>query len=250
VQATTAIGDGAVAVDWDTAEAADEGPETLKNAPAGSEASYRALPGAALQPKSYAAWTRDFEQWLQRAQALRVFLAPSLGLASTPGESERDFRIRLQQSSREDRDAEVQKLRARYAPKVERLANKVRTAQEAVSREQSQAQQQNLQSVVSIGATVLGALMGRKMVSMSTLGRATTAARGMSRSMKESQDISRASEKLDEAKRELDELQKEVEDAVAELTAKTGDVTIETVELKPKRGSVDVRLVTLAWKGE
>ena len=132
---------------------------------------------------------------------------------------------------------------------MQRLASKVRSAEEAVGREEQQAQQQKVQSAVSIGATMLGALLGRKAVSMSTLGRATTAARGVSRSMKESQDIARANERLHEAQAELKSLETELEAEVTALIATTAaTIPVETSEIKPKRGAVDVRLVSLAWK--
>jgi hypothetical protein len=249
LQVVTPLGTGAVAADWDAATGVQDDPESLQQAPpSGEAADYGPLPPAALQAKSYVDWTRDFTQWLQRSHALRLYSAKSLGLVSQPDETERDFRIRLQQASRETRDGSVETIRARYATKVGRLTQKVRSAEEAVAREQQQAQQQTVQSAVSIGATLLGALMGRKAVSMSTLGRATTAARGVSRSMKETQDISRAKERLEEASRELEEMQRAVESEIAELTATAGAVELETIDIKPKRGAVDVRLVTLAWK--
>ena len=248
VQAIAPVTQGPVPVDWETATPVDEQPESLQASPAGNGARYRSLPAVALQPKSYADWTRDFTQWLQRSQSLKLFSAPSARLVSMPGESERDFRIRLRQESHEARDEAVEALRTRYAAKIERLAGKVRTAEESVAREEQQSQQQTIQSAVSIGATMLGALMGRKMVSMSTLGRATTAARGVSRSMKEGQDIARAKERLEEARRELDDMQKTVDAEVAKLTDGAADAPLETIEIKPKRGAVDVRLVTLAWK--
>ena len=51
-------------------------------------------------------------------------------------------------------------------------------------------------AAVSLGATIFGALLGRKAISASSLGRATTAARGMSRIGKESQDVTRATENV------------------------------------------------------
>jgi cell division protein FtsB len=83
---------------------------------------------------------------------------------------------------------------------------------------------------------------------MSTLGRATTAARGVSRSMKESGDIAHAQERQREAEAELKEAQAELEREVQELQDGAPDATIETTEVKPKKTGVDVRLVALAWK--
>jgi hypothetical protein len=247
IQVVTPITEGAVPVEWEAATTVDDAPESLHESPADG-ASYGALPAAARQAKAYAVWIRGFEQWVQRSRTLRLLADPAMRLVSQPGESERDFRIRLQQASREARDSSVEALRARFASKVERLSQKVKSAEEIVAREQQQAQHQTLQSAVSIGATMLGALMGRKAVSMSTLGRATTAARGVGRSVKEAQDIARAKERLETARRELEALQQTIEAEVADLTAKTGSTNLETIEIRPKRGAVEVRLVTLAWK--
>jgi hypothetical protein len=96
---------------------------------------------------------------------------------------------------------------------------------------------------------MLGALMGRKTVSVSTLGRATTAARGVGRSMKEAQDVARAQERLQEAEAELAAVEAELRDEIAALEHGPDAAAIDVIEIKPKRGGVDVRLVALAWKG-
>jgi len=72
--------------------------------------------------------------------------------------------------------------------------------------------------------------------------------RGVGRSVKESQDVGRAQEKLSDAQRELKALEAEISEEIAALTAvDPGAVAIDTIEVKPKRGGVDVRLVALAW---
>ena len=250
VQALTPFADSAVPIDWEQAEATTVRPQALLTTlPAGGPAAHTPPPAPALSPKSYAGWQKDLEQWIARARPLQILFAPSVKLTSRPGESERDFQIRVTQAAREARDAEVEKLRARYAPKMQRLTAKVRSSQDSVAREQQQAQQQTLQSAVSIGSTLLGALMGRKAISMSTLGRATTAARGVSRSMKESQDIAKAQERVQGAQGELAELEAELVREVAEIeAAASAAVPIETLDIKPKRGGVDVRLLALVWK--
>ena len=250
VQATVPFANGAVPIDWDRAETTTVPATALVAAPPppGPHA-FDALPSAALTPASYARWQKDFAQWVGRTRSLVLQSAPSLKLVSKPGESERDFQLRVTHSAREARDAAVEKLRQRYAPKVQRLTAKLRTAEDAVAREQQQAQQQKLQSAVSIGTTLLGALMGRKAVSMSTLGRATTAARGVGRSMKEAQDIAHAEERVREVQAELKALETELAAEIATLEATaTAAVPLDTIELKPKRGGVDVRLVSLVWK--
>jgi hypothetical protein len=244
VIATVQFDDGPVTVNWDDAAGSDESPDALATEPAGA-AEYGHPPAEALDPKRYPQWSRDFSQWVVRARPLQLFSVAALKLTSTPGEDERAFRIRVQQRQRESRDASVDKLRAGYAPKVARLTEKVRQAQDAVGREQQQAQQQTLQTAVSVGATILGAFMGRHAVSMSSLGRATTAARGVSRSMKESGDVARAQERLQEAQQQLQDLQNEMEQEIAALGAT--EASIETTQVAAKKTNVEVRLVALAW---
>ena len=251
LRVTVPFSDGAVPIDWEHAEPSDATTEQLTGTPPASASGvrYRSLPVAGMDPKRYAAWTKDFQQWVLRAERLMLYAAPSLKLTSHTGESERDFRQRLRQARREARDAAVQKLRDKYAPKVARLNQRLQTAGDAVTREEQQASQQKTQTMVSVGATVFGALFGRKAVSMSTLGRATTAVRGVGRSVKETQDIARAQERRQEAERELTSLEGELADDIAALGgADDTEVALDTIEIKPKRGAVDVRLVALAWK--
>jgi hypothetical protein len=177
-----------------------------------------------------------------------VYSAPIYKLTSRPGESEADFSARVQQAARERRDAAVEKLRGKYATRAARATDKIRRAQESVAREQQQVSQQKTQTAVSLGATLLGALMGRKTVSMSTLGRATTTARGVGRSMKESADVAHAQERQRAAEEELQALEGELQREVQALVDGAPDAAIETAEVKPKRAGVDVRLVALAWK--
>jgi Helicase HerA, central domain len=249
VHVIVSFSSGPIPVDWERAEETPHPPERLTPPSASAAAPHQPLPPAALDKKRYAAWTKGFGQWLARAQPLKVFTVPSMKLVSKPGESVRDFQARIQLAGRETRDAAVEKLRERYAPKLARLQAKARKAEEAVGKEQQQASQQKLQTAVSFGATMLGALMGRRAVSLSTLGRATTAARGVGRSAKETEDVAKAQARLQEAQAELAALEAELQQEVAALEGATpGGVAVETIEIKPKRGGVDVRIVALAWK--
>jgi hypothetical protein len=248
VHAITPVTDGALAVSWDAASAIDVPPDSLARAAASGTARFAPLPAAARNPKSYAEWAGDFEQWIVRAKPLRLYAAPAYKLSSRPGESEADFSARVQQAAREKRDAAVEKLRAKYAPRVARATDRIRRARDSVAREQQQVSQQKTQTAVSLGATLLGALMGRKAVSLSTLGRATTTARGVGRSMKEAADVAQAQERQRAAEEELQAIDAELQREVEALRDAAPHVVIETTEVKAKRAGVDVRLVALAWK--
>jgi hypothetical protein len=61
-------------------------------------AQFGAVPSAASKAKSYETWNKDFSSWLFRNQKVDNFKSPSTKEGSRPGESEWDFRVRLQQS--------------------------------------------------------------------------------------------------------------------------------------------------------
>jgi hypothetical protein len=248
VHAATPIRDAAVPVNWDEGEEIPVAPEALARTAANPLAQYGELPPAARSPKSYAQWADEFAQWIVRDRPLRLFAAPAYKLSSRPDEMEAAFAARVQHVIRENRDAAVEKLRARYAPKATRAAEKIRRAKESLAREEQQVSQQKLQTAVSFGATLLGAVMGRKAVSMSTLGRATTAARGVSRSIKEAEDVTRAEQRQRDAEAELTALEADLQREVQELQDAAPDPAIEATDIKAKRANVDVRLVALAWR--
>ena len=200
INMVTGFSPGAVPVNWEAATVAPATPEQLATTTPAA-ATFEPPAAAALDAKRYAGWARDFVDWIVRSQCLTIYSARALKLTSAAGESDRDFRVRVQLAAREARDAQVEALRAKYATKITRATEKVRKAEDSVGREQQQVSQQRVQTAVSVGATIFGALLGRKMVSTSTLGRATTAARGVSRSMKETEDVAKAQERVTLAKR-------------------------------------------------
>jgi hypothetical protein len=175
--------------------------------------------------------------------------SPSLDLASNPGEAESDFRVRLQQLAREKRDEAVEKLRRKYAPKFEQLEDRKRRAEQAVEREREQAKGQKFQTAISVGATLLSSFLGRKRASMSTLGRTTTAVRGAGRSMKEAQDVDRAEDNVTAIDQKLADLDAEFKAETASLERSFDPQTeqLETVNLKPTKANISVKLLTLAW---
>ncbi|WP_342349947.1 DUF87 domain-containing protein [uncultured Nitrospira sp.] len=248
VQALASMIAGPVPVQWDQAESLDIPPADLNAHPADG-AQFGDLPGTASQEKSYKGWEKDFEDWVYRTQTLNIFRNASLGVTSGPHESERDFRLRLQQLVRERRDEETDTLRKKYAGKMATLEDRIRRAEQAVQRESEQAKQQKLQTVISIGATLLSVFMGRKTVSRSSMGQATSAVRGMSRTMKEGKDVDRAEENVDALQQQLAALDAELQQEIQSLTTQWDVQTIplETLIVRPKKTNISTKLVALAW---
>jgi len=240
--------DGPAGIDWSQATAIDLPVEDLESEPEDG-AQFAEVPSEATKAKSYASWRKDLASWVYRNQRLELLESPSLEIVSNPGESERDFRVRLQQLAREQRDEAVENLRRKYAPKFEVLEDRKRRAEQAVEREAEQAKGQKMQTAISFGATLLSSFLGRKRTSISTLGRATTAARGVGRTMKESQDVERAQDNVEAIAQKLSDLEAEFQAETKELEASLDPQTeqLEKVSLKPTKANIAVKVLTLAW---
>jgi hypothetical protein len=242
------FGDGPIDLDWGEAKPLDIPVEDLESQPQPG-AQFADVPSKAAKAKSYATWRKDFANWLYQNQRLELFESPSLDLASNPGESERDFRVRLQQVAREQRDQAVEKLRQKYEPKFAQLEDRKRRAEQAVAREAEQAKDQKLQTAISFGATLLSSFMGRKRASMSTLGRAATAARGVSRSMREADDVDRAEDNVATVAQQLADLDADfkAETETLERSFDPQSEQLDKVSLKPTKANINVKLLTLVW---
>ncbi len=244
----TPIEEGPLPVDWQKSVEAALGLDDLEREPA-ENALYAALAAPAAKVKSYAAWSRDLVAWVYGSQTLELLRSPSSGETSRPGESERDFRVRLQQAGREKRDGSVEKLRQKYAPRIAAIEEKIRRAEQAAERERAEASQQKLQAALSVGTTLLGAFLGRKAVSSSTLGRAASAARAGSRTWKEMQDVGRAAETVETYKQQLADLEAQftAEVQALESAVSPDSEALTPVPLKLKKTNIGVRLVALCW---
>jgi len=243
----TPVTDNAIPVVWDDAEEINVPATDLEKSPQGN-ALFGELASAAAQGRNYPAWSRDFNNWLYGSRKVELFQSPSLRVVSRPGESERDFRVRLQQLAREQRDLLVEGLRKKYAPRNASLQERLRRAQQAVEKQAEQAKQAKFQTAISLGSTLLGAFTGRK-VSRSTISRASTAMRGFSRSIDESKDVARAGDTVASIQQQLADLQVEFDNETAALEARIDPATesLEPFSIKPDKSEILVQLVTLVW---
>ena len=232
---------------WEGASDFDE-LDSLAREPVGA-AGFDPLPAEAQRAKTFDSWSRSLALHLYGARALVLVACPALKLVSKPAEARADFLARVRLAAREGRDRELERLRARSAPKVAAANDRIRRAEERVRRETAQYEQQKSQSMISVGATLLGALFGRKVASAASVGRATTAARGMSRAAREKDDVQSAADALRDAKEELIALELAFQRDAEELGAlpEPEAFGLLDVPVKPRKADTVVERVVLVW---
>jgi hypothetical protein len=237
------VSDNPLPVNWDEAKESNIKVSDLKTSPAGDFA-YNDLPSAVLKIKNYKEWEKDFANYLFLTQRIQLFRSPALNEVSRFGESERDFRVRLQQTSREKRDQQVEKLRDKYDTSFRRVDERIRKAQMAFEEQQAQAKSEKYQVAASFGEALLGSFLGRKSSS-----RASKATRAISRSMKESRDKKNAQSNLKAMQQERAKLEAEFKSEVGEVETKNNPLTetLESVQISPTKTNISIRLVALGW---
>ena len=223
-------------------------------APPSGAARYAELHAAFSKPRNYAVWKKSLADCLYHNRRYQLLKSAHLGEISHAGESEREFRIRIVERTHEERDLQIAKLRKKYDSKFKTLRERIRKAESAVQREQEQASAAKMQTVISVGATLLSAVLGRQ-VSSTTIGKATTAARGAGYAARQSQDVQRARQNVEAYSQELAALEKAFQAEIEAIRSKLDPLTqeLETMTLKPRRSEkprrsdIDIRMVSLAW---
>ncbi len=241
--------DSAVPVDWDEAETpAGLTIDNLQKKGRDS-AEYGELPSALSNAKNYGKWTATFKRWLRNEQTMSLYRSAVMKQTSEAGESEAEFRIRLNQLASEQRDLTAAKLKQSYGKKITTLENRLLRAEQAIERETEQSTKKKLDVAVSFGAAILGAFLGRKRVTASSASKIGTAVRSAGGIRKEASDVARATETAERVRAELAELNEQFQ---AEIDALDGVYNAQTDELeeiliKPKSTDIEIHFVSLAW---
>jgi hypothetical protein len=233
---------------WAEATSIPELKSRLGKAPVPSS-TFAQLPATALRAQTYATWGKALSAHLFESARSEVLVCDMLKATSAPGTSEGDFRAQLALAAREQRDAAVADLKRKYAPKLATIEDQLRRAAERVERERSQLSQQRMQSVFSIGASVLGAFLGRKTLSATNVNRAASAARAATRIGRESGDVDRAGDSLEVVQQKQRDLQQQFEADAAALEARFDATTavLRKVQVSPRKSDIAVGEVALVW---
>lgn len=245
---TLEVDDGPVPVDWDNGEALtlDAADLEKKPQPDSTFANCAAVLGV---QKNYPKWEKLYARWLRQNETVSLYRSKKYRLTSAPGETEGEFRARLQQAASEKRDLEIAKLRKRYATKTTTLENRLLRAQQAVDRESQQAGKKKLDTALSFGTAILGAVLGRKRLSASTASRVGTAIRSASGARKEAGDVERAKQTVAKVQADIDALNESLQKDIDALDTRfdAQQEELDEISVRPKSTDIHVPVFGLAW---
>lgn len=206
-------------------------------------------PSGILSAKSKASNEKEFATWLYQNETFDTLKAPDLKLSSKPHESEGDFMVRVNQLLREKRDKDAAAIKAKYEGLYEKLQEKLRAAQQKAMKDQEQVGRQKMDTYISVGSTLLGAIFGKNPLSRGTIDKAGTTARRAQKIQKDEQQATLSQSKTDEIESQIADLDASLKEELSKLDDQTdvSNVKIEKASVRPRKSDIIVEGLSLYW---
>ena len=211
-------------------------------------AKFYPLPSFIEGMKDFKAVENRFKDFLYRTKRLNLYTSKEFKLISKPGEELSSFKVKLIELLREKKDEEVDKLREKFEKKEKTLQKKYNSLLGKLEKEETDTKTVTTESVLSLGASVLGAFLGRSKVG--NLSSGVVGLRRANRIFKERKDVRLVKDKIEDLKKEIEELEGELNEKIEEISEKINidNYEIETLSLQPKKSNISNLSVSLLWE--
>ncbi|GAB4342699.1 MAG: ATP-binding protein [Desulfobulbaceae bacterium] len=230
-------------VDWAQSQDNPVTPDEITGeAPVGAR--FHKLPDELARMKNFRSIDKGFSDYLYHSMEIPLWRVVELKLESRPGESEEQFRQRVADCLREKKEDAVERLKERYQTRQKRLEQKLVKAGNRLEREKGDVRSSTMDTALSFGVAVLGALFGRKAMSVSTATRSARGMRSAGKVLREKEDVRRAEEDLARIEEEITLLSSELQEKIGEISERyrMEKYPLELFSIGPRRSDIfDVR---------
>ncbi|NPA94688.1 MAG: hypothetical protein GXO58_04595, partial [Thermodesulfobacteria bacterium] len=189
---------------------------------------------------------------LYHNRKLELLRIPKLKLEARPGESEEQLYQRRATLLRDKKEAAQRKIEQRYAKKQYQLQVRLEKAMARLEKEKGDVKARGVDTALSFGVALFGALFGRKGVSVTSISRSARGVRSAGRLIKEKGDVERVEQEIARLEQELQTLALELQEEMSRLDEQYAPehYPAETFSLTPRRSDIfDVELA-LVWEPE
>jgi len=195
---------------------------------------------------------KALSEFLYRTIQLNLHRVRSLKMESTPSESLEAFQFRLAARLAEEKGQAEEKIINSFKTKEHRLKIRLEKAIARVEKEEVDVKARGMDTALSFGVAILGALLGRKKLSTTTATRTARGMRNAGRVMKERGDVQRAEEEVARVEEELVLLSNALQERLEQVANRfTPDkFPVEQVILTPRRADVFNINVAVVWEPE
>jgi len=235
-------------VQWDAGEAVTGGKDALiKSAPISGQ--FEDLPAAVLNAKNSQAFEKSFVSYLYQNQTIDLFSVPNLKLLSNAGESEAEFKERIKAQLLSQHNGDSAAMKADCQAKINALQERIRKSNEKLSGEQGKAGRRKFDLVISFLKAGVTALLGRKVISSTTISQAGSSMKKASQIGKESDSISGIEQDIVGYNDQIVDLQAKMaaEDASLMSSTDVDKIVLDKVSIRPRKTDIMAETVALMW---
>lgn len=213
-----------------------------------ARAKYASLPGFMANLKDMSVIERQFANYLYDTKRIELYSCRDLKLISSPGEDTAGFNSRMQDAIREEKDRAVEKMTEKYKKKEEKLQDKHSKLLEKLEKEEADVKAHKTSSLLSVGSSILGVLLGRSKVG--TLNAGVTGLRKASSVLRQKKDVDLVKKRIEEIQEEIKELEEEMKESIDEISEKyvLDNYSIETISIKPRKTDISGISSALLWE--
>ncbi|NPA43979.1 MAG: DUF87 domain-containing protein [Chlorobi bacterium] len=211
------------------------------------QSKFEELPSFIAELKSFKQLEKAYSDYLYRTHKLELYKCKELKTESKPNESLKDFKIRLLDIIREEKDEAVEKLRKKYRTKSDRLQDRYEKLLIKLEKEEADVSAKRTDTAMSFGMAVLGSFLGGR--SKSKFNRGISSAGKIA---KEKADVRRVENEIAQVQADMEELKADLTNEINSIKEKYNidNYDIETFYIKPRRADVFDIEVALLWEAE
>ena len=233
-------------IDWDSAEELSDWENSLESEPDHSDETkveFSNVPDTLNSSKEVTKVQKEYANYLYQKKRKNCLEHKDLKLSMKPGESDEAFYARLQQSARELRDEELDKIQEKYEVKLDRIEDKILKEERQLEAAKEDKKARKTAELVGMAETVFSVFVKKRSRSISSVTSKSRMRRKAVLKVEESE------EELEELELDFREMEDELKEKLDEIKNKWNNVEdgLTTKQIKPRKTDVQVSSVLLVW---
>ncbi len=216
----------------------------------------RALSGQPFQAAYYAdlapgltddsrlsAVKREVVDMIYNTGQLKLPFNPDLKVYGNPDMDYSQFQAQSQQVAREQRDAEIDALTAKYGGMLDKLEDKLKRKEAELRGEELELKDRRREELYTTGEALLSLFKGRTNYTLSRMSRSTRYRRQTKVDLSESQQV------IDEAEQQMIQVEEEYQSAAQAVNNKWAQIAAGTQEyvVSPLKKDIQIELFGIGW---
>ncbi len=237
--------DRAGLIQWDQYRDRPVVPSQLSAAPF-QQAAYGELSPGMTDRARLTALKNEVVDYLTRTAGMTLPYNSTLDIYGTPGAGFQDFQIRTTAAAREARDAEIDKVTAKYEAIFDRLEEKIRREERELRTDKQALQDLGQEELFTLGEAVVSLMKGHTAYTLSRVSRARRY-KGQAKG-----DVAESNAVIREVEVEMDAAQQRFEYELQQINAKWKQIagTVEEVRVTPFKKDIYPELFGICWMPE